>query len=110
MVSFGYCTRNGKRTGAAIVKIAMDLLKEGMINEKEMLLLLEPNKLDELLHPIFDPSALKRAHVIAQGLPASPGAATGKIVFFADEANKYKNSILVRIETSPEDFRRDEYC
>jgi pyruvate,orthophosphate dikinase len=97
-------TRNGKRTGAAMVKIAMDLLKEGMIDEKEALLLIEPNKLDELLHPIFDPKALKRAHVIAQGLPASPGAATGKIVFFADEANKYKNSILVRIETSPEDL------
>ncbi|ULC58887.1 pyruvate, phosphate dikinase [Flaviramulus sp. BrNp1-15] len=97
-------TRNGKRTGAAMVKITMDLLKEGMIDEKEALLLLEPNKLDELLHPIFDPKALKRAHVIAQGLPASPGAATGKIVFFADEAHKYKNSILVRIETSPEDL------
>ena len=97
-------TRNGKRTGAAMVKIAMDLLKEGMISEKEALLLIEPNKLDELLHPVFDTSALKRAHVIAQGLPASPGAATGKIVFFADEAAKFKNSILVRIETSPEDL------
>ena len=97
-------TRNGKRTGAAMVKIAMDLLKEGMIDEKDALLIIEPNKLDELLHPIFDPSALKRANVIAQGLPASPGAATGKIVFFADEADKYKNSILVRIETSPEDL------
>ncbi|TBN04796.1 pyruvate, phosphate dikinase [Hyunsoonleella flava] len=97
-------TRNGKRTGAAMVKITMDLLKEGMINEKEALLLVEPNKLDELLHPIFDPIALKRANVIAQGLPASPGAATGKIVFFADEADKYKNSILVRMETSPEDL------
>ncbi|MFD2727053.1 pyruvate, phosphate dikinase [Hyunsoonleella rubra] len=97
-------TRNGKRTGAAMVKIAMDLLKEGMISEKEALLLVEPNKLDELLHPVFDPQALKRATTIAQGLPASPGAATGKIVFFADEADKYKNSILVRIETSPEDL------
>ena len=97
-------TRNGKRTGAAMVKIAMDLLKEGMIDEKEALLIVEPNKLDELLHPIFDLKALKKANVIAQGLPASPGAATGKIVFFADEANKYKNSILVRIETSPEDL------
>jgi pyruvate,orthophosphate dikinase len=97
-------TRNGKRTGAAMVKIAMDLLKEGMINEKEALLLIEPNKLDELLHPVFEPKALKSATIIAQGLPASPGAATGKIVFFADEANKYKNSILVRIETSPEDL------
>ncbi|AUP80773.1 pyruvate, phosphate dikinase [Flavivirga eckloniae] len=97
-------TRNGKRTGAAMVKIAMDLVKEGMIDEKEALLLIEPNKLDELLHPVFDASALKRANVIAQGLPASPGAATGKIVFFADEASKYKSSILVRIETSPEDL------
>jgi pyruvate,orthophosphate dikinase len=97
-------TRNGKRTGAAMVKIAMDLLKEEMINEKEALLLVEPNKLDELLHPVFDPKALKKAKVIAQGLPASPGAATGKIVFFADEADKYKNSILVRLETSPEDL------
>ncbi|MGI9532835.1 pyruvate, phosphate dikinase [Lutimonas sp.] len=97
-------TRNGKRTGAAMVKIAIDLLKSGMINEKEALLLLEPNKLDELLHPIFDPKALKRANIIAQGLPASPGAATGQLVFFADEADKYKNTILCRIETSPEDL------
>jgi len=97
-------TRNGKRTGAAMVKIAMDMLKQGVINEKEALLRIEPNKLDELLHPVFDPKALKRSHVIAQGLPASPGAATGQIVFFADEANKYKNTILTRIETSPEDL------
>jgi len=97
-------TRNGKRTGAAMVKIAMDLFDEGMITKEEALLQIEPNKLDELLHPIFDPKALKTAHVIAQGLPASPGAATGKIVFFADEADKFKHSILVRIETSPEDL------
>ncbi|WP_339917730.1 pyruvate, phosphate dikinase [Yeosuana marina] len=97
-------TRNGKRTGSAMVKIAMEMLKEGLIDEKEALLRIEPNKLDELLHPVFDKKALKKAHVIAQGLPASPGAATGKIVFFADEANKYKHSILVRIETSPEDL------
>ncbi|MBT8301967.1 MAG: pyruvate, phosphate dikinase, partial [Maribacter sp.] len=97
-------TRNGKRTGAAMVKIAMDLLKEGAIDEKEALLRMEPNKLDELLHPIFDPKALKKVHVIAQGLPASPGAATGKLVFFADEADKYKYTILARIETSPEDL------
>ncbi len=97
-------TRNGKRTGAAMVKIAMDLLKDGSINEKEAILRIEPNKLDELLHPIFDPKALKSANIIAQGLPASPGAATGQIVFFADEANKYKNTILTRIETSPEDL------
>jgi pyruvate,orthophosphate dikinase len=97
-------TRNGKRTGAAMVKIAVDKLKEGSIDEKEALLRIEPNKLDELLHPVFDPKALKKANVIAQGLPASPGAATGQIVFFADEANKYKNTILTRIETSPEDL------
>lgn len=97
-------TRNGKRTGAAMVKIAVDLMKEGEISEEEGLLMLEPNKLDELLHPVFDPKALKSSHVIAQGLPASPGAATGQIVFFADEADKYKNTILARIETSPEDL------
>jgi pyruvate,orthophosphate dikinase len=97
-------TRNGKRTGAAMVKIAMDLLKEKQISETEALMRIEPLKLDELLHPVFDPKALKNAHVIAQGLPASPGAATGQIVFFADEAKKYKNTILTRIETSPEDL------
>ncbi|NAY90775.1 pyruvate, phosphate dikinase [Muricauda sp. JGD-17] len=97
-------TRNGKRTGAAMVKIAIDLLKERLITEEEALLQIEPNKLDELLHPVFDPRALKMANVIAQGLPASPGAATGQIVFFADEAKMYKNTILTRIETSPEDL------
>ncbi|NQW36011.1 MAG: pyruvate, phosphate dikinase [Flavobacteriales bacterium] len=97
-------TRNGKRTGAAMVKIAIDSLKEGLISEKEAILKIEPNKLDELLHPIFDPKALKIAKVIAQGLPASPGAATGQIIFFADEADKFKNTILTRIETSPEDL------
>ncbi|MFM1879728.1 MAG: hypothetical protein RLZZ241_2594 [Bacteroidota bacterium] len=96
-------TRNGKRTGAAMVKIAMDLLQEGLIDEKTALMRITPVKLDELLHPIFDPKALQDAEVIAQGLPASPGAATGQIVFFADEANKYKHTILVRVETSPED-------
>jgi pyruvate, orthophosphate dikinase len=97
-------TRNGKRTGAAMVKIAMDLMKDGSIGEKEALLLIEPNKLDELLHPVFDPGALNKANIIAQGLPASPGAATGQLVFFADEAKKYKCTILTRIETSPEDL------
>ncbi|MDD4235914.1 MAG: pyruvate, phosphate dikinase [Bacteroidales bacterium] len=97
-------TRNGKRTGAAMVKIAMDLLREGKIDEKTVLLRQEPNKLDELLHPVFDTEALKSAAIMAKGLPASPGAATGQIVFFADEASKYANSILVRIETSPEDL------
>ncbi len=97
-------TRNGKRTGAAMVKIAMDMLREGKIDEKTALFRQEPAKLDELLHPVFDKGALAKATVLAQGLPASPGAATGQIVFFADEANKYPTSILVRIETSPEDL------
>lgn len=102
-------TRNGKRTGAAMVKIAMDLLREGKIDEKNALLRLEPNKLDELLHPVFKKSALDQAKVIAKGLPASPGAATGQIVFFADDAENWaaqkKKVILCRIETSPEDLR-----
>ncbi len=102
-------TRNGKRTGAAMVKIAMDLLRENMIDEKTALLRMEPQKLDELLHPVFDKDALKRAVVVAKGLPASPGAATGQIVFQADDAEawaeKKKKVILVRIETSPEDLR-----
>ncbi len=97
-------TRNGKRTGAAMVKIAMDMLRDGMIDEKTAVLRQEPAKLDELLHPVFDKAALAKANVLAQGLPASPGAATGQVVFFADEAAKYPESILVRIETSPEDL------
>ena len=97
-------TRNGKRTGAAMVNIAIDMLKEGMIDEKTAILRVEPNKLDELLHPVFKKEAMETAEVLAQGLPASPGAATGQIVFFADECDKFKNSILVRIETSPEDL------
>ena len=102
-------TRSGKRTGAAMVKIAMDMLKEGLIDEKTALLRVEPNKLDELLHPVFDKNAIKAARVLAKGLPASPGAATGQIVFFADEAEEWvaqgKKVVLVRIETSPEDLR-----
>ena len=102
-------TRNGKRTGAAMVKIAMDLLRDGKIDEKTVLLRMEPQKLDELLHPVFEKTALKEAKVMAKGLPASPGAATGQIVFFADEAEawaeKKKKVVLVRIETSPEDLR-----
>ena len=97
-------TRNGKRTAAAMVKIAMDLLHEGRIDEKKAVMMQEPAKLDELLHPVFDGDAIKAAKVLAKGLPASPGAATGQIVFFADEANKYPVSILVRVETSPEDL------
>jgi pyruvate,orthophosphate dikinase len=97
-------TRSGKRTGFAMVRIAMEMLAEGFINEKEALLRIEPNKLDELLHPVFDKKAMKDARVLTKGLPASPGAATGQLVFFADEAQKYENSILARIETSPEDL------
>ena len=97
-------TRNGKRTGAAMVKIAVDMLKEGRIDEKTALKRVDANKLDELLHPVFETKAMKSATVLAKGLPASPGAATGQVVFFADEANKYPESILVRIETSPEDL------
>ena len=97
-------TRNGKRTGAAMVKIAMDMLREGLINEKEAVLRVDPVRLDELLHPIFIPEELEKATPIAKGLPASPGAATGQLVFFADEADKYDHTILARIETSPEDL------
>lgn len=97
-------TRNGKRTGAAMVKIAVDLLEQGVIDEKTALKRIDANKLDELLHPVFEASAIKSANEIAKGLPASPGAATGQVVFFADEAAKYPASILVRVETSPEDL------
>ena len=82
-------TRNGKRTGAAMVKIAMDLLRAGVIDEKTCLLRMEPQKLDELLHPVFDKSDIKKAEVVAKGLPASPGAAAGQIVFQADDAEAW---------------------
>lgn len=102
-------TRNGKRTGKAMVKIAMDLLDEGLISEEEAIMRIEPNKLDELLHPVFNQAALKKAKLITKGLPASPGAATGKVVFFADDAAAYHHDgepvILVRLETSPEDLQ-----
>lgn len=97
-------TRSGKRTGMAMVNIAMDMMREGLIDDKTALLRLEPNKLDELLHPVFDMAAIRKASLLGKGLPASPGAATGRIVFFADEAKRYPESILVRIETSPEDL------
>ena len=101
-------TRNGKRTGQAMVKIAMDQLRDNLISEEEALLRVEPAKLDELLHPVFDKKVLKSAKVLTKGLPASPGAATGQIVFFADDAANWheqgKNVIMVRIETSPEDL------
>ena len=102
-------TRNGKRTGAAMVRIAMAMLEQGMIDEKTALLRVVPDRLNDLLHPIFDPKALKAATPIARGLPASPGAATGQIVFHADEADDWAKRglavILVRQETSPEDLR-----
>ena len=97
-------TRNGKRTGAAMVKIAIDMLDQKIINDQTALLRIEAEKLDELLHPVFTKQAMKDATVLAKGLPASPGAATGQIIFFADEAAKFEKSILVRIETSPEDL------
>ncbi|WP_297096893.1 pyruvate, phosphate dikinase [uncultured Draconibacterium sp.] len=97
-------TRNGKRTGAAMVKMAVDMLEEGRIDEKTALQRIDAAKLDELLHPVFDTEAMKAASVLAKGLPASPGAATGQVVFFADEANKYPEAVLVRVETSPEDL------
>ena len=101
-------TRNGKRTGTAMVKIAMDLLAEGEIDEKTALERCEPNKLDELLHPVFDKQALAQAKMLTRGLPASPGAACGQIVFFADDAKEWHDAghqiVMVRIETSPEDL------
>ncbi len=102
-------TRSGKRTGGAMVRMAMEMLQEGLISEETAVLRVEPAKLDELLHPVFDAAAIKSAKVLAKGLPASPGAATGQIVFFADEAaewrEKGKETILVRVETSPEDLK-----
>ena len=101
-------TRNGKRTGTAMVKIAMDLLREGQIDEKTALERCDANKLDELLHPVFDKEAQAQARVLTRGLPASPGAACGQIVFFADDASKWhddgKQVVMVRLETSPEDL------
>lgn len=101
-------TRNGKRTAAAALKIAVDLYNEGMITKEEALLRVEPKSLDQLLHPNFDTEELKNAKVIATGLAASPGAGCGKIYFTAEEvteaANKGEDTILVRLETSPEDI------
>lgn len=102
-------TRSGKRTGAAMIKIAIDMLHEGYIDEKTVLKRCDPEKLDELLHPVFDKNALAKAKPITHGLPASPGAAAGQVVFHADEAEEWskegKQVILCRIETSPEDLR-----
>ncbi|MFZ4725975.1 MAG: pyruvate, phosphate dikinase, partial [Paludibacter sp.] len=101
-------TRNGKRTGAAMVKIAMDMYHQGMIDEKAAILRIDPNRLDELLHPVFDKKAIKEAKLIAKGLAASPGAASGRVVFNADDAAEWAASgekvIMVRVETSPEDL------
>ena len=101
-------TRNGKRTAAAALKIACDLVDEGMIDEKQAVLMIDPKQLDALLHPQFDAKALKSAKPIGSALPASPGAACGKIVFTAEDAEAWNNRgekvILVRLETSPEDI------
>ncbi|MDS1031120.1 pyruvate, phosphate dikinase [Porphyromonadaceae sp. NP-X] len=101
-------TRNAKRTGTAMVKTAIDMLHQGIIDEQTALLRVDPLRLDELLHPIFDKNAVKKAKVIAKGLAASPGAASGKIVFNADDAAEWaargEKVIMVRIETSPEDL------
>lgn len=102
-------TRSGKRTGKAMVKIAVDMLQQGIIDEETALMRVDPEKLEELLHPVFDKEEVINHKVIAKGLPASPGAATGQIVFFADDAEEWaakgKKVILVRMETSPEDLR-----
>ena len=101
-------TRNGKRTAAAALKVAVDLVDEGMIDEKEAVCRVEPKQLDSLLHPTFDPEALKKAAVIGKGLAASPGAACGRVVFTAEEAKEWADRgekvVLVRLETSPEDI------
>ncbi len=101
-------TRNGKRTAAAALKIACDLVDEGMIDEKKAVTMIDPRNLDTLLHPQFDPAALKKATPIATALPASPGAACGRIVFTADDAKEWaargEKVCLVRLETSPEDI------
>jgi pyruvate,orthophosphate dikinase len=102
-------TRNGKRTGASMVRIAMDFLRQGVIDERTALNRVDAKRLNELLHPVFDTKALQEAQLIAKGLPASPGAASGRIVFFADDAEEWSKAgeqvILVRLETSPEDLR-----
>ena len=101
-------TRNGKRTALAAINIAVDLVKEGLCTEEEALLKIEPKQLDDLLHPTFDKNELKKSEPIAAGLPASPGAACGKIAFSADEAKERAKAgekvVLVRVETSPEDI------
>ncbi len=109
-------TRNGKRTAAAALKIACDLVDEGMISDKEAVLMIDPKQLDALLHPQFDAAALKKAKPIGKALPASPGAACGKVVFTAEDATDWvvnkgeKRVVLVRLETSPEDIEGMHYA
>ena len=108
-------TRNGKRTAQAALKIAVDLVAEGMIDEKKAVLRVEPDQLNQLLHPNFDQKKLKSAKPVAKGLPASPGAATGKVVFTAQKAQELANDgekelVLVRLETSPEDIEGMVVC
>ena len=107
-------TRNGKRTAAAAMKIACDLVDEGMITEEEAVAMIDPKSLDSLLHPTFDPAALKKAKVVGTGLAASPGAACGQIVFSAETATDWakngKKVVLVRLETSPEDIEGMHYA
>ncbi|MEG2540729.1 MAG: pyruvate, phosphate dikinase [Clostridia bacterium] len=109
-------TRNGKRTAAAALKIACDLVDEGMITEKEAVLMIDPKQLDAVLHPQFDGKSLKAATIIGKALPASPGAATGKVVFNAEDATNWvknkgeKRVVLVRLETSPEDIEGMHYA
>src|SRR5690606_22649376 len=101
-------TRAGKRTAAAALRIAVEMVEEGLIDKKTAVTRVDPNQLDQLLHPRFDEEAVKKAQVIAKGLPASPGAAVGRVVFFAEDAEKWaergEKVILVRNETSPEDI------
>ena len=106
-------TRNGKRTAKAALKIAVDLVNEGMIDKEKALTMIDPKQLDALLHPQFDAKALKAATAVATALPASPGAACGKIVFTAEDAveegKKGEKVVLVRLETSPEDIEGMHY-
>lgn len=101
-------TRNGKRTAQAAMKIACDLVDEGLITEEQAVLLVDPSQLDAFLHDQFNPAELKRAKILATALPASPGAACGQVVFDAETAKEWvaegKKVILVRLETSPEDI------
>jgi pyruvate,orthophosphate dikinase len=101
-------TRNGKRTATAALQIACDMYDEGLVTKEQALLMVEPQQLDSLLHPTFDTAALKAATPVGAGLPASPGAGAGKVVFHADDAVALKNAgekaVLVRLETSPEDI------